>query len=193
MPDNRVEELRLPPQASSALLHVRDQMRALSHGMRSTSLVSVPLVTGIPMIVAGGTDQERAAVTEALASDLHRDVFRLDLAALISQFVGETEKNIDRVFAMAEKAGAVLVFDEADALFGKRSEVKDAHDRYANLEVTYLLSRIESYQGLAILATNTVDDIDPAFRRRFRYVVRLEGQAEQREDEKTRRREDETN
>ena len=191
MPDNRVEELRLPPQASSALVHVRDQMRALSHGMRSTSLASVPLVTGIPVIVAGGSDKERAAVTEALASDLHRDVFRLDLAALTSQYVGETEKNIDRVFAMAEKAGAVLVFDEADALFARRSEVKDSHDRYANLEVSYLLSRVESYQGLAILATNTVDAIDPAFRRRFRYVVRLEGEAEPTEDEKTGRREDE--
>ena len=190
MSDNRVEELRLPPQASSALVHVRDQMRALSHGMRSTSLVSVPLVTGIPMIVAGGTDKDRAAVTEALASDLHRDVFRLDLAALVGDSVGETEKNIDRVFLMAEKAGAVLVFDEADALFGKRTEVKDSHDRYANLEVGYLLSRIESYQGLAILATNSAEAIDPAFLRRFRYVVRL-----QAEDEKTRRRqtEDETN
>ncbi len=186
MSDNRVEALGLSAQASSALVHVRDQMRALSHGMRSTSLASVPLVTGIPMIVAGGTDRERAAVTEALASDLHRDVFRIDLAALISQYIGETEKNIDQVFAMAEKAGAVLVFDEADALFGTRAEVKDSHDRYANLEVGHLLSRIESYQGLAILVTNSVDTIDPAFRRRFRYVVQLPA-----EDEKTRSREDE--
>jgi SpoVK/Ycf46/Vps4 family AAA+-type ATPase len=148
-------------------------MRALSHGASRNSLTGIPLASGVAVLVDGATTAARNAVAEALASDLQRDLFRLDLAAIVSQYIGETEKNLERVFEMAQRAEAVLYFDEADALFGRRTDVKDSHDRYANLEVSYVLARIESYQGLVILATNTRENIDPAFRRRLRHVVGL--------------------
>jgi SpoVK/Ycf46/Vps4 family AAA+-type ATPase len=106
-----------------------------------------------------------------LASELHLDLYRIDLASTVSKYIGETEKNLRRVFDAAEDSGTILLFDEADALFGKRSEVKDSHDRYANIEVSYLLQRMEAYRGLAILTTNLKSALDPAFQRRLRFVV----------------------
>ena len=103
--------------------------------------------------------------------DLHRDLYRVDLSKVIGKYIGETEKNLDRLFDAAESEGAILFFDEADALFGKRSEVKDAHDRYANIEISYFLQRLESFNGAAILATNKKENLDPAFLRRLRFVV----------------------
>ena len=108
---------------------------------------------------------------EVLANALHLDLFRIDLSSVISKYIGETEKNLRRVFDAAEDGGAILFFDEADALFGKRSEVKDSHDRYANIEINYLLQRMESYRGLAVLATNMRSALDPAFLRRIRFVA----------------------
>jgi SpoVK/Ycf46/Vps4 family AAA+-type ATPase len=108
---------------------------------------------------------------EVLAGDLGLDVYRIDLSAVVSKYIGETEKNLKQVFDAAEEGGVLLLFDEADALFGKRSEVKDSHDRYANIEINYLLQRMESYRGLAVLATNRKGDLDPAFLRRIRFVV----------------------
>ena len=99
------------------------------------------------------------------------DLYRIDLSQVVSKYIGETEKNLRRVFDAAEDGGAILLFDEADALFGKRSEVKDSHDRYANIEVSYLLQRMEAYRGLAILTTNLKAALDPAFLRRLRFVV----------------------
>jgi SpoVK/Ycf46/Vps4 family AAA+-type ATPase len=116
-----------------------------------------------------GTGKTFAA--EVLANDLRLDLYRIDLASVISKWVGETEKHLARVFDAAEAGGAVLLFDEADALFGRRSEVRDSHDRYANVEVSYLLQRLESYRGLAILTTNMRAAIDAAFLRRLRFVV----------------------
>lgn len=107
---------------------------------------------------AGATDQMDAA--EALSQDLQKDLYRIDLNMLVSKYIGETEKNLDRLFRTAGIAGAILLFDEADALFAKRSEVKDSHDRYANIEINYLLQRLETYDGLAILATNSQDAIE---------------------------------
>ena len=108
-----------------------------------------------------------------LAHELGLDLYRIDLAATVSKYIGETEKNLRRLFDAAEASGAVLLFDEADALFGKRGEVKDGHDRYANLEVAYLLQRMESYRGLAILTTNLRANVDRAFLRRLRFVVQF--------------------
>jgi SpoVK/Ycf46/Vps4 family AAA+-type ATPase len=107
---------------------------------------------------------------EVLANALALDLYRIDLSSVVSKYIGETEKNLRRVFDAAEDGGAILFFDEADALFGKRSEVKDSHDRYANIEINYLLQRMESYRGLAVLATNRKGDLDPAFLRRVRFV-----------------------
>ena len=119
---------------------------------------------------------------EVLGNELKLDVYRIDLSSVISKYIGETEKNLRRIFDAAENSGAILLFDEADALFGKRSEVKDSHDRYANMEVSYLLQRIESYQGLAILTTNLKNSLDQAFLRRIRFIVQFPfPDAEQRE------------
>jgi SpoVK/Ycf46/Vps4 family AAA+-type ATPase len=108
---------------------------------------------------------------EVIANELRLSLYRIDLSAVVNKYIGETEKNLRRLFDAAEGSGAILFFDEADALFGKRSEVKDSHDRYANIEINYLLQRIESYRGLAILATNQKNSLDTAFLRRLRFVV----------------------
>jgi SpoVK/Ycf46/Vps4 family AAA+-type ATPase len=108
---------------------------------------------------------------EIIAAELGLDLYRIDLAQVVSKYIGETEKNLSRVFAAAENANAILFFDEADALFGKRSEVRDAHDRYANIEIAYLLQKMEEYDGVAILATNLSQNMDEAFTRRLQYVV----------------------
>lgn len=126
---------------------------------------------GINALFAGvsGTGKTRAA--EVIANSLRLNLYRIDLSAVVSKYIGETEKNLRRLFDAAEDGGAILFFDEADALFGKRSEVKDSHDRYANIEINYLLQRMEAYRGLAILATNMRSALDTAFLRRLRFVV----------------------
>ena len=126
---------------------------------------------GISALFAGASGTGKTMAAEVLANTLRLDLYRIDLSSVISKYIGETEKNLRRVFDAAEDGGAILFFDEADALFGKRSEVKDSHDRYANIEINYLLQRMESYRGLAVLATNMKGALDPAFLRRIRFVV----------------------
>jgi ATPase family associated with various cellular activities (AAA) len=127
--------------------------------------------SGITALFAGPSGTGKTFAAEAVARELGLDLFRIDLSAVVSKYIGETEKNLDRVFAAAENANAVLFFDEADALFGKRSEVKDAHDRYANIEIAYLLQKMEQFDGLAILATNLKQNLDDAFARRLAFSV----------------------
>jgi SpoVK/Ycf46/Vps4 family AAA+-type ATPase len=107
----------------------------------------------------------------AVARELDMHVLRLDFSQVMSKYIGDTEKNIDRVFEDAARSGCAILIDEADALLGKRSEVKDAHDRYANIEVAYLLQRMEAFDGLAILTTNLRQNLDAAFLRRLRFIV----------------------
>jgi AAA+ superfamily predicted ATPase len=126
---------------------------------------------GITTLFAGPSGTGKTLAAEALANELELDLYKIDLSQVVNKYIGETEKNLRRVFDAAEASGAVLLFDEADSLFGKRSEVKDSHDRYANLEVSYLLQRMEAYRGLAILTSNLKDSIDQAFLRRLRFVV----------------------
>lgn len=126
---------------------------------------------GISALFAGGTGTGKTLAAEVLARDLRLDLHRIDLSQVVNKYIGETEKNLRRVFDAAETGGAVLLFDEADALFGKRTEVKDSHDRYANIEVSYLLQRMEAYRGLAILTTNMKNVLDSAFLRRLRFIV----------------------
>ena len=128
---------------------------------------------GISALFAGPSGTGKTMAAEVLANDLRLDLYRIDLSQVVSKYIGETEKNLRRVFDAAEEGGAILLFDEADALFGKRSEVRDSHDRYANIEVSYLLQRMESYRGLAILTTNRKDALDSAFLRRIRFVVQF--------------------
>jgi ATP-dependent 26S proteasome regulatory subunit len=127
--------------------------------------------TGVTALFVGPSGTGKTLSAEALANELGLDLYRIDLAGIVSKYIGETEKNLDRVFAAATHANAVLFFDEADALFGKRSEVKDAHDRYANIEVAYLLQKMEQFDGLAILATNLKQNLDEAFARRLTFTV----------------------
>ncbi len=126
---------------------------------------------GISALFAGLSGTGKTMAAEVLANELRLDLYRIDLSAVVSKYIGETEKNLRRVFDAADAGGAILLFDEADALFGKRSEVKDSHDRYANIEVGYLLQRMESYRGLAILTTNLKEGLDDAFLRRIRFIV----------------------
>ena len=128
---------------------------------------------GLSVLFVGESGTGKTLAAEVLASELRLDLYRIDLSAVVSKYIGETEKNLRRLFDAAEDGGAILFFDEADALFGKRGEVKDSHDRFANIEVNYLLQRIEAYQGLAVLATNMKAALDPAFLRRLRSVVRF--------------------
>jgi hypothetical protein len=128
---------------------------------------------GISALFAGESGTGKTMAAEVLANELHLDLYRIDLAAAVSKYIGETEKNLKRIFDAAEDSGTILLFDEADALFGKRSDVKDSHDRYANIEVSYLLQRMEAYRGLAILNTNMKSALDTAFLRRLRFVVQF--------------------
>jgi hypothetical protein len=128
---------------------------------------------GISALFAGESGTGKTMAAEVLAHELHLDVYRIDLASVVSKYIGDTEKNLRRVFDVAEESGAILLFDEADALFGKRSEVRDSHDRYANIEVSYLLQRMEAYRGLAILTTNMKSALDVAFQRRLTFIVQF--------------------
>jgi Pyruvate/2-oxoacid:ferredoxin oxidoreductase gamma subunit len=126
---------------------------------------------GINALFTGPSGTGKTLAAEVIGSALGLDVYRIDLSAVVSKWIGETEKNLRRVFDAAEDTSAVLLFDEADAMFGKRSEVKESHDRYANIEVSYLLQRMETYRGLAILTSNMRSHIDQAFLRRLRFLV----------------------
>ncbi|MEK6334576.1 MAG: ATP-binding protein [Acidobacteriota bacterium] len=127
--------------------------------------------TGIGVLFACAETKQRTAAAEMLASELGRDVYHVDLSKIVSKYIGETEKNLRKVFATAQERHSILFFDEADALFGKRSEVKDSHDRYANLEINYLLERIEKYDGIAVISAKRKENIDAPFLRRLRFVL----------------------
>lgn len=126
---------------------------------------------GVSALFAGASGTGKTMAASVIARELALDLFVIDLSMVVSKYIGETEKNLDKVFGAARDAGAILFFDEADALFGKRSEVRDAHDRYANIEVAYLLQQLDAHDGIVVLATNLSRNLDAAFSRRMRYVV----------------------
>jgi ATP-dependent 26S proteasome regulatory subunit len=166
------DDLVLPEKQKEILnnvaIHVRQRGKVYqTWGFSSKSVRGL----GISALFAGPSGTGKTMAAEVLAADLRLDLYRIDLSQIVSKYIGETEKNLRSVFDAAEEGAAVLLFDEADALFGKRSEVKDSHDRYANIEVSYLLQRMEAYRGLAILTTNRKSAIDQAFMRRLRFVV----------------------
>lgn len=168
------EELVLPDQhvqiLKEVVAHVQQRSRVYEQwGFGNKSGRGL----GISALFAGPSGTGKTLAAEVMANELKLDLYRIDLSTVVSKYIGETEKNLGRVFDAAETGGAVLLFDEADALFGKRSEVKDSNDRYANIEVGYLLQRMEAYRGLAILTTNLKDSIDTAFMRRIRFTIRF--------------------
>ena len=128
---------------------------------------------GLLVLFAGPSGTGKTMTAGVMARELRLDLYKIDLSSIVSKYIGETEKNLDRIFRAAECSNAILFFDEADALFGKRSEVKDAHDRYANIEVSYLLQKIEDHDGPVLLATNLTKNIDDAFARRMHFVVKF--------------------
>jgi ATPase family associated with various cellular activities (AAA) len=162
VPDRQLELL----QSISAYLRHRD--RVLSDWGYERS---VARTQGLKVLFAGESGTGKTMAAQVLAAELGLELFRVDLATIVSKYIGETEKNLDRIFNAAEGSNAILFFDEADALFGKRSEVSDSHDRYANIEVAYLLQKMEGYAGAVILATNFRRNIDDAFVRRLDFVI----------------------
>jgi SpoVK/Ycf46/Vps4 family AAA+-type ATPase len=126
---------------------------------------------GLNVLFSGPSGTGKTMAAEIIAKDARLDLYKIDLSSVVSKYIGETEKNLNKIFNEAETSNAILFFDEADALFGKRSEVKDAHDRYANIEIGYLLQKMEEYEGIVILATNLNGNIDDAFLRRMQFVI----------------------
>ncbi len=171
-PGYRWEDL-IVPERQHELLHsisayLRHRDRVLSDwGYEKT----VARTQGLKVLFAGESGTGKTMAAQVLAAELGLEIFRVDLATTVSKYIGETEKNLDRIFGAAEGSNAILFFDEADALFGKRSEVGDSHDRYANIEVAYLLQKMEGYPGAVILATNFRRNIDDAFVRRLDFVI----------------------
>lgn len=168
------EDLVLPPLQTQILRDIAMQVRHRNRvyeewGFAGRSNRGL----GISALFSGPSGTGKTMAAEVLSRELKLDLYRIDLSSVVSKYIGETEKNLRRVFDAAEGGGAILLFDEADALFGKRSEVKDSHDRHANIEVSYLLQRMESYRGLAILTTNMKNSLDTAFLRRIRFIVQF--------------------
>ena len=156
-----------------------EQMRSICIYVRHRALVmerwgfdrKLSLGKGVNALFAGPSGTGKTMAAEVIARDLQLDLYKIDLSTVISKYIGETEKNLARIFQEAETSNAILFFDEADALFGKRSEVKDSHDRYANIEISYLLQKMEEYQGVSILATNLRQNMDEAFVRRLTMTI----------------------
>jgi AAA+ superfamily predicted ATPase len=170
--DQHWDDLVLPPEQKQTLRMIAAQLRQRSTvydrwGFAQKSRRGL----GISALFYGPSGTGKTMAAEVLANELRLDLYHIDLSRIVSKYIGETETNLRRVFDAAEENGAILLFDEADSLFGPRSEVKDSHDRYANIEVSYLLQRMEAYRGLAVLTTNTRSALDPAFLRRIRFAV----------------------
>ena len=171
-PRRSLEDLILPAEQTQQLREIVSQVEHRTRVYEEWGFgAKLSRGKGISALFSGPSGTGKTMAAEVLAGLLDLDLYRIDLAGVVSKYIGETEKNLRRVFDVAEESGAILFFDEADALFGKRSEVRDSHDRFANIEINYLLQRMEDYRGLAILATNRKSLLDPAFLRRLRFLV----------------------
>lgn len=166
------DDIVLPAAARAQLEEIAAQVRHRATVYEDWQFARrLPRGRGVTVLFAGPSGTGKTMAAEVLARELDLDLYRIDLAGVVNKYIGETEKNLRRIFAAAEESGAILFFDEADALFGKRTDVRDSHDRYANIEIDYLLQRMEAYTGLAILATNRKSALDRAFLRRLRFLV----------------------
>ena len=164
-------ELKLPPKQTQEIQEIVKAMRALTRVHYEWGTARAWNESGLCALFAGPPGTGKTMAGEVIAAELGLPMYRIDLSQVVNKYIGETEKNLHRLFDAAEASDVILFFDEADALFGKRTEVKDAHDRYANLEVSYLLERMERFKGLGVLATNRKQDLDEAFLRRLRFVI----------------------
>ena len=170
-PSYRWRDLVLPERELALLRSIGAYLRHRDHVLSDWGFERVAQSQGLKVLFAGESGTGKTMAAQVLANDLGLELFHVDLATIVSKYIGETEKNLDRIFDAAEGSNAILFFDEADALFGKRSEVADAHDRYANIEVAYLLQKMDSYAGAIILATNFKRNIDTAFQRRLDFSI----------------------
>jgi SpoVK/Ycf46/Vps4 family AAA+-type ATPase len=170
-PLNNLAE-KIETRATLEMLPLAESQKQILHDIATHARNSRSQRVGETIVLfAGVSSSEKTRAAEVMARDLGRELYRVDLNRIISQYIGETEKNLNQLFKAAESAGVILFFDEAEALFGKRSEIKDSHDRYANIEIAYLLQKLEAFNGLVILATNREEDTDDTLRRRIRFVV----------------------
>lgn len=171
-PGHGWESLVLPAERLEVLAEICDQVK---HRYRVYGEWGFDRILtygkGLSVLITGPPGTGKTLAAEVCARELELDLYKIDLSGVVSKYIGETEKNLNRIFREAERSNAILFFDEADALFGKRTEVKDAHDRYANIETSYLLQKMEEYEGMVILATNLRANMDEAFTRRIRFVV----------------------
>ena len=166
------DDLVLPANQKTQLREICNQVKHQHLVWKKWGFESkVSLGKGLNVMFSGTPGTGKTMAAEILARELQLDMYKIDLSQIISKYIGETEKNLNRIFTAAANANAIILFDEADAIFGKRSEVKDARDRYANLEISYLLQKMEEYEGLAILTTNLRNNMDDAFVRRLRFIV----------------------
>jgi SpoVK/Ycf46/Vps4 family AAA+-type ATPase len=164
----------LPVDAFAQLREICERVRHRARVFESWDFQrKLSLGKGLHALFAGPSGTGKTMAADIMARELGLELYKIDLSGVVSKYIGETEKNLARVFSEAESGSAILFFDEADALFGKRSEVKDAHDRYANVETSYLLQRMEEYEGISILATNLRRNMDEAFVRRIAFVVQF--------------------
>ncbi|HEY4018994.1 MAG TPA: ATP-binding protein [Pseudonocardiaceae bacterium] len=171
-PKVRLDDLVLPEPGRALLREIVDQVAQRTTVYERWGFGHrISRGLGVSALFAGPSGTGKTMAAEVLANELNLDLYRIDLSSVVSKYIGETEKNLRTLFDAADTGGAILFFDECDALFGKRSEVKDAHDRYANIQVNYLLQRVEAFRGLAILATNMRNALDKAFLRRLRFIV----------------------
>jgi AAA+ superfamily predicted ATPase len=171
-PAFNLDDVVLPLDRQQQLTEIVDNVRLASRVFDGWKFGDrLPYGRGVAALFCGSSGTGKTMAAMGIARRLGVQLLRLDLSRVVSKYIGDTEKNIDRVFVDAQRSGSAILIDEADALLGKRSEVKDAHDRYANIEVAYLLQRLEAYQGLAILTTNMRQNLDPAFLRRLRFIV----------------------
>ena len=175
-----LDELMLPARQAGQVRQLITASAALTTVHHDWGLARVWNESGLSVLFSGPPGTGKTMAAEAIAQAVNMPIYRIDLSQVVNKYIGETEKNLRRLFDAADAADVILFFDEADALFGKRTEVKDAHDRYANLEVSYLLERMERFKGMAVLASNRKKDLDEAFMRRLRFVVQfpLPGPAE---------------
>lgn len=171
-PVARWQDLVLPEDSSRQLRELCERVALAPKVMGDWGFGErMSLGRGTSALFAGPSGTGKTMAAEIIAGELGLDLYKIDLATVVSKYIGETEKNLDRVFTAARNANAILFFDEADSIFGKRSEVRDSHDRYANLEISYLLQKMEEYDGLALLSTNLKQNLDEAFLRRLTYIV----------------------
>jgi hypothetical protein len=165
-------DLVLPPDPLAQLHEIAIAVRSRAQVLEGWGLGrKLASSLGVTVLFAGPPGTGKTMAAQIIAGELGLSLYRIDLSSVVSKYIGETEKNLSELFAQAEASNAILFFDEADALFGKRSEVRDSHDRYANVEISYLLQRMEAYDGVTILATNLRSNLDEAFTRRLQYAV----------------------